>query len=113
MTALRKKKILLFLWFALINYAFMGWAAMCGLPLFPHLTDYQTEFLLLGSVRIAAVVIFFVRPLETGDEQRLYMRFAVKLIIIIYAFWLLVGNVFEHLYYDIFVDKDIIKELFG
>ena len=113
MTALRKKMILLFLWFALINYAFMGWASMCGLPLFPHLTDYQTEFLLLGSVRIAAVVIFFVRPLGTGDEQRLYMRFAVQLIIIIYAFWLLVGNVFEYLYYDIFMDKDIIKELFG
>lgn len=114
MNRLRNKKALLFLWFFAINYAFIVWVASCGgRPFLKGLTDYQTEFLLLGSVRAAAVVIFFVRPLNTYDEQRSFMRFAVKLIIIFYAFWLYVGNVPGQLYKDIFVDKDIIKEFFG
>ena len=103
MKALRNKKALLLLWFLAVNYAFMCWAAMCGGRLFPHLTDLQTEFLLLGSVRAAAVMIFFVKPLKTHKEQHSYMRFAVILIIIIYTFWLTVANnIFEYFYYEIF-----------
>ena len=89
---LRNKKALLLLWFLAVNYAFMCWAAMCGGRLFPHLTDLQTEFLLLGSVRAAAVMIFFVKPLKTHKEQHSYMRFAVILIIIIYTFFTFMIN---------------------
>ena len=89
MTALRSKKALLLLWFLLINYAFIGWAASCGgRPFLQSLTDTQTEVVLLGSVPAAALVLFFIKPFKTCEEKRSFLCFAAILIFIINAFWL-------------------------
>ena len=89
MNALRSKKALLFLWFIIINLAFIAWAASCGGRPFLHgLTDTQTEVVLLGSVPAVALVMFFVKPFMTCEEKRSFLRFAAILIFIINAFWL-------------------------
>ena len=83
-----KKKGLILLWFILINYAFMGWAASCGGKPFKPLTDRQAVFVLLGSVPAAAAVIFFIMPLESKKEKISYMIFSAKLTFIVSFVWL-------------------------
>ena len=99
MKRLTKKKALILLWFMLINYAFMGWAASCGVQPLPLIPPFILELLLLGSVRAAAVVVFFIRPLDSDEDRRSYMRFALLLIILIYGVWLfLAGGLLTRIY---------------
>ena len=88
MKRLTKKKALILLWFMLINYTFMGWAASCGGKPFKPLTDRQAVFVLLGSVPAAAAVIFFVIPLESKKEKISYMIFSAILTFVISFVWL-------------------------
>ena len=92
MKRLTKKKGLILLWFMLINYAFMGWAASGGVQPLPMIPPLILELLLLGSVRAAAVVIFFISPIDNDEDRRSYMRFALLLIILIYGVWLFLGG---------------------